>query len=85
MVLILTFIQKNIDIKRDEYLTKLIDKIYNMSPNEARIKLNEVYHNSNREKDRKNVIGWVPIIGKISYKSYWDDVREKYLKELNKN
>ncbi|PTY40844.1 hypothetical protein [Brachyspira hampsonii] len=79
------FYTKNIDIKRDEYLTKLIDKIYNMSPNEARIKLNEVYHNSNREKDRKNVIGWVPIIGKISYKSYWDDVREKYLKELNKN
>lgn len=84
--------KQNIDINRDEYLTKLMGQISNMSPNEARVKLNEVYHNSNREKERKKI----PLIdkeapdifgslGKESYKSYWDDVREKYLKELNKN
>lgn len=77
--------KQNIDINRDEYLTKLMGQISNMSPNEARVKLNEVYHNSNVEKDRKNVIGWVPIIGKISYKNYWENVRKEYLKELNKN
>ena len=76
---------ENIDIKRDQYLTKLIGQISNMSPDKARVKLNEVYHNSNVEKDRKNVIGWVPIIGKISYKNYWENVRKEYLKELNKN
>ncbi|MEI0749577.1 hypothetical protein [Brachyspira pulli] len=77
--------KQNIDISRDEYLTMLMGQISNMSPNDARVKLNEVYHNSNREKAKRDYIGFIPGFGTISYKGYWENVRKEYLKELNKN
>lgn len=81
--------KQNIDIYRDEYLTMLMGQISNMSPNEARVKLNEVYHNSNGEKDVRKIWGrdipfWIPF-SKISYKDYWEKLKNEYLKEINKN
>ena len=52
---------------------------------EAKLILNtEVYHKSDREFDRKKLIGWIPIFGKLSYKQYWEEVRKEYAKELDK-
>lgn len=72
--------KSNIDIKRDEYLTMLMGQISNMSPNDARVKLNEVYHDSNEERDRRTIplinkdmpdVPLIGVLGKISYKGYW--------------
>ena len=89
--------KQRIDISRDEYLTMLMGQISNMSPNEAKLKLNEVYHNSDGEKSRKTFgIGnidtgiQIPNLkivdpGKESYKNYWEKLKNEYLKEINKN
>lgn len=77
---------KELDEERHKYLDVLIkeeipkienkyDKLY---------KLEEIYHNSNEEFDRKKFIGWMPIFGKLTYKQYWEKVKNDYLKELNK-
>ncbi len=77
---------KELDEERHKYLEILIkeeipkienkyDKLY---------KLEEIYHNSNEEFDRKKFIGWMPIFGKLTYKQYWEKVKNDYLKELNK-
>lgn len=81
--------KQNIDIYRDEYLTMLMGQISNMSPDKARVKLNEVYHNSNGEKDIRKIWGrdipsWIPF-SKISYKDYWEKLKNEYSKEINKN
>ena len=44
----------------------------------------EVYHKSDRELSRNKWIGWIPFVGKTSYKQYWEKVRNDYLKKLDK-
>lgn len=78
--------EEQVDNKRHEYLLVLIDRIKGLG-NTIEAKLNlkkEVYHYSNREFDRKKLTGWIPFVGKTSYKQYWEKVRNDYLKKLDK-
>lgn len=77
--------KNTLDIKRDDYLKKLMGEISNISnPSDAKIRLNnEVYHNSTaNKKDVENQF----LIFKTNpkYKDYWEDVKKEYLKKLNK-
>ena len=78
--------EEQVDNKRHEYLLVLMDRIKGLG-NTIEAKLNlkkEVYHYSNREFDRKKLTGWIPFVGKTSYKQYWEKVRNDYLKKLDK-
>ena len=74
--------KNTLDKNRDDYLKQLMGEISNTSnPDEARKKLNNVYHNSTEDKDGagKNF-----FVFNKSYKDYWKDVKEEYSKKLNK-
>lgn len=78
--------EEQVDKKRHEYLLGLMNRIERLG-NTVEAKLNlkkEVYHYSNRKFDRKKLTDWIPFVGKISYKQYWEKVRNDYLKKLDK-
>lgn len=74
--------KNTLDKNRDDYLKKLMGEISNTSnPDEARKKLNNVYHNSTEDKDGA---GKKFFVFNKSYKDYWEDVKKEYSKKLNK-
>lgn len=74
--------KNTLDKNRDDYLKQLMGEISNTSnPDEARKKLNNVYHNSTEDKDGA---GKKFFVFNKSYKDYWKDVKEEYSKKLNK-
>lgn len=79
-------LEKELDDKRHEYLLSLMNRIKGFGNTvEAKLILNtEVYHKSDRELSRNKWIGWIPFVGKTSYKQYWEKVKNDYLKELDK-
>ena len=78
-------IKYELDTNRHKYLDGLMNYIKNLDNEiEAKLKILDVYHYSDREVDRKKLIGWMPIFGKLSYKQYWEEVRKEYTKELDK-
>lgn len=79
-------LEKELDDKRHEYLLSLMNRIKGFGDTvEAKLILNtEVYHKSDRELSRNKWIGWIPFVGKTSYKQYWEKVKNDYLKELDK-
>lgn len=78
-------IKYELDINRHKYLDGLMNDIKNSDNEiEARLKILDIYHYSDREFDRKKLTGWIPIFGKLSYKQYWEEVRKEYTKELDK-
>ena len=79
-------LEKELDDKRHEYLLSLMNRIKGFGNTvEAKLILNtEVYHKSDRELSRNKWIGWIPFVGKTSYKQYWEKVRNDYLKKLDK-
>lgn len=85
--------EEEVDKKRHEYLLGLMNRIERLGNTvEAKLILNtevyhksdEVYHKSDRELSRNKWIGWIPFVGKTSYKQYWEKVKNDYLKELDK-
>lgn len=79
-------LEKELDDKRHEYLLSLMNRIKGFGNTvEAKLILNtEVYHKSDRELSRNKWIGWIPFVGKTSYKQYWEKVKNDYLKKLDK-
>lgn len=78
-------IKYELDTNRHKYLDGLMNYIKNLDNEiEAKLKILDVYHYSDREIDRKKWTGWIPIFGKLSYKQYWEEVRKEYTKELDK-
>ncbi|WP_302272850.1 hypothetical protein [Brachyspira aalborgi] len=79
-------LEKELDDKRHEYLLSLMNRIKGFGNTvEAKLILNtEVYHKSDRELSRNKWIGWIPFVGKTSYKQYWEKVKKEYEKALKK-
>lgn len=77
---------EELDDRRHEYLLSLMNRIKGFGNTvEAKLILTkEVYHKSDRELSRNKWIGWIPFVGKTSYKQYWEKVKNDYLKELDK-
>lgn len=81
-------LKKELDDERHEYLNRLMEEIKGFDNRKAKsILREEVYHKSDRELSSNKWISWIPLVGnlgKISYKQYWEKVKNDYLKELDK-
>lgn len=78
-------IKYELDINRHKYLDGLMNDIKNSDNEiEARLKMLDIYHYSDREFDRKKTNGLDTFCWKTSYKQYWEKVRNDYLKKLDK-
>lgn len=75
--------QIRLDNARHNYLHELTYKINKMTNiKNIDINIKKIYHYSVNKMDKD---GYIPFFGKVTYKNYWNGIRNDYLKKLTRD